>query len=211
MPDPVADSDDQLVRAQLDRKTLNKIEFDEDTGDYTEVIKLVRTVTDIPVILTPEARTVIADENLVLEIKIVAPISARNFLDLMVSKSDSLAWNVKHGVVQIGTVATVADANVLATHDVRDLVFPRTEFLPPVIRGIPTGEETEPLAGGEGDEKVAYVEPDNLQEVVKMSTDMEYWDAEGGGTMEYVDSGYLLVHATPAMQRSVTKVLNGLR
>ena len=51
---------------------MNTAEFTEETGDYVEVIKLVRTVTDIPMILTPEARTVIADESLVLEMKIVA-------------------------------------------------------------------------------------------------------------------------------------------
>jgi general secretion pathway protein D len=104
--------------------------------------------------------------------------------------------------------------NVVATHDVRDLVFARTEFLPPVIRDIPTGETLEggPRTGGEGDEKVAYVEPDALQLSIKGATGGEkYWDAEGGGTMDYVDSGHLIVIANSEMQGRVERFLNDQR
>ena len=44
-----------------------------------------------------------------------------------------------------------------------------------------------------------------------MATKPDYWDAEGGGTIEYLDSGYLLVMATLEMQRAVDRALLRLR
>ena len=36
--------------------------FTAETGSYQEVLKLVRTISGIPIILSPEARQVIADD-----------------------------------------------------------------------------------------------------------------------------------------------------
>ena len=55
------------------------------------------------------------------------------------------------------------------------------------------------------------IEPDSLLQALKMATDMDYWDSETGGSLEYVDSGYLLVLATPKMHRAVDRALSGLR
>ncbi len=216
LPSMADDPDDAAVKEQVRTKTVASLSFTEETGDYEEVVRLLRTVTDVPIILTPEAKEVISDESLTLEITIVAPLAVSNFLDLMVSKSENLAWTVRNGVVEITSKLATGGQNSMVTHDVRDLVYPRTEFLPPVIRDIPSGDggfgESAPRLGGEGDEKVAYIEPDILQENIKSSTGGEtYWEAEGGGQMEYVDSGYLLVYANPEMQRRVEKLLNDQR
>ena len=214
VPEAADNADDKAVKDQVASKTVSRLTFTEETGDYNEVVKLLRTVTDIPIILTPEAKTVIADESLVMQIEIVAPLTVANFLDLMTQRSENLAWTVRNGVVEITSKVASGGNNVLASHDVRDLVFARTEFLPPVIRDIPTGDSLEeaPRTGGEGEEKIAYVEPDALKSSIEGATGgATYWDAEGGGTMEYVDSGYLLVFANPDMQKRVEKFLNDQR
>lgn len=101
----------------------------------------------------------------------------------------------------------------MVTHDVRDLLFATTEFLPPKIGGLPTGDGDGGGArtGGEADEKVRVYEPDLLVENVKAGTAPDYWDAEGGGSIEATDSGYLIVRASPEMQRQVARFLDALR
>lgn len=210
-PATTDDPENVAVRQQIASKTVPPITFVEETGEYEDVIRLVRTVTDIPIILTPEARAVIADESLFMEVEIAAPLAVSHFLDLMTEKSENLAWTVRNGVVEMTSRVASGGDNILSSHDVRDLVFARTEFLPPIIRDLPSGEsfgEGGPRTGGEGDEKIAYIEPDALQQNIKGSTGGEtYWDAEGGGTMEFVDSGYLLVFANPEMQARVERFL----
>lgn len=100
------------------------------------------------------------------------------------SRSTQLAWTVRDGVVQITTKAQAGGSNY--THyyyDVRDLIFAKTQFLPPRIRDIPSGDSADdsPRSGGEGDEKTVFVELDKLAANLREATDPTYWDAEGGG------------------------------
>lgn len=213
LPEQQMDPDDQAVWEQVRTKTVGKLSFTEETGDYNAVRRLIQTITGIPIIVTPEAKTVIEDESLTLEMELVAPITVANFLDMMVSKSENLAWTVRNGVVEITTKAKAGGDNVLVSHDVRDLVFPMTNFLPPRIRDIPVGDSSAgPRIGGESDEKTAYVELDTLVANIKDATGGDtYWDAEGGGTIESVEGGYLLVTANPAMQERVARFLDDMR
>lgn len=215
LPAIMEDPDNQAVRDQVANKSVPKLSYTEETGDYNEVVKLLRTVTGIPVILTPEAKEVISDEGLFMEIEVVSPLSVSNFLDEMVGRSENLAWTVRNGVVEITSKLASGGNNILVSHDIRDLVFPRTEFLPPIIRDIPSGDtfgDTGPRVGSEGDELTPFVESDVLQQNIKGATGGDtYWDAEGGGTMEYADAGYLLVFANPEMQRTVEGFLNDQR
>ncbi|MEM7204251.1 MAG: hypothetical protein AAF628_28590 [Planctomycetota bacterium] len=215
LPSGAASPDDQAVREQTVEKQVPKIQFTEETGDYSEVVKSLRLITGVPILMSPEARETIDSEGLVLEIDVVSPISLANFLDFMVGRSEQLAWTVRNGVVEITTKAKAGGSNVMVSHDVRDLVFARTTFLPPVIRDIPTGDTGltgGPRIGGEGDEKIAPIESDILQENLKSSLGGDtYWDVEGGGTMDFVETGYLLVYASPEMQQRVGKFLDDSR
>lgn len=213
LPEQQMDPDDQAVWEQVRTKTVGKLSFTEETGDYNAVRRLVQTITGIPIIITPEAKKVIEDESLTLKMELVAPITVANFLDMMVGKSENLAWTVRNGVVEITTKAKAGGDNVLVSHDVRDLVFPMTNFLPPRIRDIPSGDTSAgSRIGGESDEKIAYVELDTLVANIKDATGGDtYWDAEGGGKIESVEGGYLLVTANPAMQKRVARFLDDMR
>jgi hypothetical protein len=160
----------------------------------------------VPVVITPAARAVIAEEGLAVDLVIGPPITVADMLDLLVARSERLVWVRRDGFVEVTTRAAAGGDAVLCVHDVRDLVFARTEFLPPVIRGIPVGDD-EPRTGGEAEERVALVDPDVLVANVELATDPGYWDRDGGGTIEYADGGYLIVVANAAMQRCVARTL----
>lgn len=202
--------DDEL-RAKVKTTMIDKLSFTEETGAYRDVIKLLQTRTDIPIIITPEARAAIDSESLVAQIDIGSPISLANFLTYLASKSEQLAWTVRNGVVEFTTKAKAGGANVLKTYDIRDLIFPLTDFIPPLIRDIPVGDATGPRTGGEAEEKTSYVDPTTLKGNVQDATGSGYWDAEGGGKIDIMESGYLLVTANPEMQDRVRRFLEELR
>jgi general secretion pathway protein D len=132
----------------------------------------------------------------------------------MVDRSEDLAWRVTEGVVMITTKIKAGGNNILSPYDVRDLVFERTSFIPPQIHEIPTGSlETseEPRTGGESEDKVAVVEPDLLVQNIKEFTGVDYWEEEGGGTIEATDTGYLIINANSEMHQEVTSLLNDVR
>jgi len=211
-PGIAAISQNTAVRAMLQTTKIDHVSFSSKTGSFPEVVRLIRNATGLPILIAPAARKTMKDEGLSLDLDLRAPIAIADLLDLMTSRSDELGWTVRSGVVEITTPDQVQGEATMRTHDVRDLIFARTEFLPPVISGIPNGEvDAGSRAGGEGDERVAAIEPDNLVQVVKSATIPDYWDTEGGGSIEFIDSGYLLVVATPEMQTEVAHVLDDMR
>ncbi len=73
--------------------------------------------------------------------------------------------------------------NVLVTHDVRNLVLPTT---------------------------AAHVGLDALVSNIKSSTGPDHWDGRSGSSVEPIEGGYLLVKATPTMQRMVAAFLEDM-
>jgi Flp pilus assembly secretin CpaC len=207
------DPDDDALRRKVAETRLSGLSFTAEDGTYAEVKTRVSAITGIPLIITPQARETIDSEGLVVVMELTAPITVENFLDQMVQKSENLAWTVRDGVVAITSKALAGGQNFLEQKDVRDLIFPKTQFLPPTIRDIPTGESDSetPRTGGEGEEKTFFVEMDNLVLNIKEATDPTYWDSEGGGKIDQAESGYLLVTANPAMQKRVDGILEDLR
>ncbi len=191
---------------------VGKLTYTEETGDYAEVVKNLQLVTGVSIIITPQGREVIDGESLKMEIELVNSISLANFLDLMVQKSTNLAWTVRDGVVILGSKTDASGQILSEVYDVKDLVFKRTQFLPPRIRDIPGGESSEdtPRAGGEGDDKVSFIEIADLVTNIQDATDPAYWGGEGV-SITPEDTGYLLVKASPAMQKMVSGVLADMR
>jgi type II secretory pathway component GspD/PulD (secretin) len=209
-PTVTATLDDQL-RDKVRTTMVDKISFTEETGAYRDVIKVLQTRTDIPIIITPEARAAIDAESLVAQIEVGSPISLANFLTFLTGKSEQLAWTVRNGVVEFTTKAKAGGSNYLLTHDIRDLIFPLTDFIPPLLRDIPVGESSGPRTGGEAEEKTSYVDPTTLKGNVQDATGSGYWDAEGGGKIDIMESGYLLVTANADMHKRVAVFLSELR
>jgi Flp pilus assembly secretin CpaC len=211
-PDIIESPDDAAVRQEVRTRKVPPRKFTAETGSYDEVKNLLQTLTNIPIIITPEAREVITSESLTLEMELIADLSVENFLNQMVGKSANLAWIIKNAVVQITSKAKAGGDKILVTHDVRDLVFQRTDFLPPTIRDLPSGDtSTGPRTGGEADEKVAFIEPDQIQLAIREATGTANWEGDGAASMEFAEGGYLIVTANPTLQQAVQQFLDDQR
>ena len=190
------------------------VQFTEDgNGPYADAFRFLDTYSTIPIIISPEGQIVIDDEGLVLSMDIVAPMTLENLLNHMVSLSENLGWMVFKGVVVITDKTMAGGENVQEFHDVRNLIFPITEFLPPSIREIPLGD-VETLGGrtgGEGEESPPYVELAVLVDNIIASTDPTYWDGDSGASIEQLETGYLVVTANPEMQARVRGLLADLQ
>jgi tetratricopeptide (TPR) repeat protein len=208
----VMDPQDLAVWDRVRAEQVGKLAYTEETGAYVEVVKQLQQITKVPIIITPEGRTVIDGENLKMVIELVTSISLENFLNHMVNRSPNLAWTVSDGVVIIGNKSQAAGTIVTEVHPVGDIVFKRTQFLPPRIRDIPGDSTTDdtPRTGGEGEEKVAFIELADLVEQLKNATDPKYWESSDV-EIKPEDAGFLVIKASPDMQRQIKGVLSDMR
>lgn len=208
------DPQDAAVWELVRTAPVGKLSYTAETGDYTEVVKNLQLVTNVSIIITPTGKEVIDGESLKMEIELVNSVTLENFLNLMVQKSTNLAWTVRNGVVLIGNKSDASGTIQSEVYNVKDLVFKRTQFLPPSIRDIPgsegSGSDDAPRAGGEGDDKVSFIEIADLVTNIQDATDPAYWGTEGVGITPE-DTGYLIVKASPSMQKQVASVLSDMR
>ncbi len=209
-PPPVPSAATADLSTRLRTVTVGKVVFTAETGEYREVAQVIQAITGIPIIVTPSGREVIDTEGLVVILELVAPISVENMLNFMTSQSDDLTWVVREEVVMITSRADAGDENFVETYDVRDLTFPMTSFLPPEIYTIP-GESLElsdrPRTGGEAEDKISRVEPDQLVNIIKDTTDPDYWSGDTGASIDILDTGYLVVSASREMHRRIAGFL----
>lgn len=209
------DPEDQRLWDKVKTEQVGKLTFTTENGQYPDVVRHLSGITGVPIIITPEGRAAVAEESLVLEIELVNSVTLENFLNHMVyNRSTKLGWRVQNGVVLITSKALAGGTNVVHTYDVRDLVFKRTQFLPPRIRDIPgeAGADDSPRTGGEADEKVSFVEMDLLKTTLQESTDPAYWAAtDGGAEMTPEEQGFMVVKASPAMHARLATMMNEMR
>ncbi len=208
------DPQDASVWESVRTAPVGKLSYNAETGDYAEVVKNLQLVTSVSILITPTGKEVIESESLKMEIELVSSVTLENFLNLMVQKSTNLAWTVRNGVVVIGNKSDASGTIQSEVYDVKDLVFKRTQFLPPRIRDIPgsegSGSDDTPRAGGEGDDKVSFIEIADLVTNIQDATDPPYWSSEGVGITPE-ETGYLIVKASPSMHKQVASVLSGMR
>ena len=212
-PTAALDPADKAIWDKVRTGQVGKLTFTEENGAYGDVVHTLREITGVPIIITPGGREVISGESLTMVIELANSISLENFLNHMVTRSTNLAWTVSDGVVVMGNKAEASGATETHTYDVRDLVFKRTQFLPPKIRDIPgsdAGGDDTPRTGGEGEDPVAFVDMENLQTNVKEATGLKYWESDGV-EMRAEDQGYLIIKCSNDMHGKVASVLNDMR
>lgn len=208
--DPETLAIEKAISQTLLPKGLN---FDETNGGYVEVIENINTMTDVPVLIAPEAKEAIEANSYVLTLSLGRPISLKNFLNVMVGRTEgALAYTIQDGAVILTTKAKSLGKPMIKVHQIADLTFPITNFAGPLIRDLPVGtaEESEvPRAGGEVGEKVRFVEPEALQTLIQESVARGTWDSEGV-SIEVTPGNMIVVH-TPEVQARVEQFLADLR
>jgi general secretion pathway protein D len=204
--------ENEALRERLGTETVTNLSFDDEA--YDEVKTRLQTITNLPIIITPAARDVIDSEGLTLTMQITSPISVENLLQQMVSASAELAWTIREGVVEITSRELAGGDNVGRVVDVRDLVFPQTQFTPPQIDSIPVddggGFDAAPRTGGELDEPIIPFEVDGLVSTLQDATGRDYWEA-GDARLEPIEAGYIYVVANARQQQRIDDVLRDLR
>lgn len=186
--------------------------FEEDTG-YAEVITEVNSVTGVNVLISPEANSAIEDNGYTLTLTLGAPISLRNFLNILVEKTEgALAYMIQDGTVILTTKAKSLGKPVLVVHSISDLTIQITNFTGPIIRDIPrpdADDEGEARGGGEEEEPITFVDASQLEELVRKHVAPGSWDADG--VQIEATTSQLIVQHTPEVQRQVRTFLNDLR
>jgi hypothetical protein len=204
---PVGVPREPTMREKVRNAKISAVSFTAENGDFTSVVRHVRTVTGIPILMTPAARGVVDGEGLVLDLDVRAPITVANLLDVMAGRSEELRWGIRDGVVFLEAKADGGSHLSLEYYDVRDLTFARTEFIAPKLGGLPTGNEEGPRSGGEGEEKTFAFDTETMVETIRLATDPKFWESEPEASIELADTGMLIVRATPAIHGRIRRLL----
>ncbi len=209
------DPETAALRKRLDELKVPKgAEFTDESGGYIEVLDYLGKITGLPILPDPEARETIEGNALTLTIKLEAPLSLRNFLDIMVSRSDgALAWTIREGAVIMTTKGKALGKPVPAVYPIQDLTFGLSNFAGPVLKDLPVSGEEEsedrPRAGGVVGEKLKFIDAEALTSLIQSSVAQGTWDGEGV-SIEATETNLIVVH-TPEVQRKVQQFLDDLR
>ena len=190
------------------------LKFDDTNGGYIEVIDTLGTLQqDVPILVAPEAREAITSNSYVFTIELNTTITLEQFLNLMVDRTEgTLAYLVTDGAVLLTTKERALGKPQLHVFSIADLTFPVTSFAGPLLRDLPppAGTESEtPASGGEVGDKVRFLEPEALANLVKQAVAPGSW--EGGSTSLEATGSKLLVRHTPQTIAKVENFLNELR
>jgi type II secretory pathway component GspD/PulD (secretin) len=201
-------------------KTLpvGRLTYTEETGSFLDVVNNLKLSTGQQILVTPEARKIIEEESLKVQIEVKSAMSLFNFLEFLCGRSTKLAWTVRHGVVLIGDKSQAAGTLSVELYPVKDLVMKHKQFIAPKIRDIPgesnNNTDDSPRFGGEAEDPIVFVELADLKKHVEDATNPKYWadaDANGGCQIGTEDSGFLVVKANPDMQKQVQQILQDMR
>ena len=203
--------EDAALTQRVNTAQVGRLTYTDETGAYLDVLKNLSLITDVQILTTPEARTVIDDEGLTVVIELASSMTLRDFLNYMMRQTEGLAWTVRDGVVVVGDRSQASGTLITEIYPVKDLIFQQTQFLPPTIRDIPTEDEGDvPRTGGEGDDPIEGIELTDLVDTLISATDPAYWETEGV-EIRAEDSGLLSVTASPEMQDKLVEVLANMR
>ncbi|MEZ5989633.1 MAG: hypothetical protein R3F30_11000 [Planctomycetota bacterium] len=187
----------------------------EDGTSYIEVIDQVNSTTGVNVLVSPEARQSIEDNgySITPALTLNSALPLRNFLNILVDRtSRELAYMIREGTIILTTRQKSLGKPVLRVHPIKDLTAQITNFTGPIIRDIPRpggDEEGEPRAGGEEEDPVTFVDPSQLDELVRKHVAPTSWDAEGV-QMEATETNLIVQH-TPEVQEQIAVFLDDLR
>ncbi len=212
-PRPGAASGDAGLMARLSREMIPAIHV-TDEESLRAVLEPVRNMTGLPIVVDSAAENAVLDAGLLFDFQLDHPISVRDFLNLVVRQaSGDVAWVVRHDAVLVSTPDRAAPKPILVSHDVRDILFGRTDFSAPRIDRIRLLEELEDDDGGGPfggvGERVTSIEADDLAVLVQENVAVGSWEDDGRSLQ--AENGFLLVVHEPAVQVEVRRLLDQLR
>lgn len=205
---------ERALREQL-RSTPVPLPGIQEQESLTEVIKIVTTVTGLPIVVDPAAEKAAKDAGKVFTFNLEHKVSAEQALNLICSVTEgAVTWTVKHDVVLVTTKEKARGKPIPFNHDVQDLIFALTDFSGPRIDRIRLIDQmTDDDGGGpfgSVGEKPKLIEPADLGTLIQENVAVGTWQDEGV-SIDASDAGYVLINHTPEIQEQVKQFLNDLR
>jgi len=180
----------------------------------SEVVKVITTVTGMPIVVDPAADNAARDAGKVFTLNLEHRVSVEQALNLVCNMTDgAVTWTVKHDVVLVTTKEKARGKPTPVNHDVQDLIFSLTDFSGPRIDRIRLIDQmTDDDGGGpfgSVGEKPKLIEPADLATLIQENVAVGTWQDEGV-SIEAAE-GYILINHTPEVQSEVRAFLNDLR
>ncbi len=201
------------LRQMLTTTRIPGLEVDE-LESLSEVIGIIRTYTELPLVVDPAAESAALDEAVVYDYSLRNPLTVEQALNIITSDSgEEVTWTVRHEAVIVTTREKARGEPVIYNHDVQDLVFGLTDFLGPRIDRLRLLDELEDDDGGGPfggiGEKPQLIDMDSLATLIQENVAVGTWEDEGVSID--VGEGYILVVHTPQIQQRVADFLDDLR
>ena len=197
------DPQNREVRNRL-AKTRTSVQFNE--VKITEACDYLHRISGVNIVVLPAATEGKSDADLTIEhLALDQPVSVEQILNLITSLR-GLAWTVENGVVQITTPQAAQGAMVVQLYDVKDLATPINNFPGDEVNLDPKGEHSEKE---EPKEPIPEFVLDQIGELISNNVDKSVW--EGGGSVEAVPPGTLVIKCPAGTHAKVQQLLDGLR
>ena len=205
---------ERSLREQL-RSTLVPLPGIQEQEVLSEVIKVITTITGLPIVVDPAADAASRDAGKVYTFNLEHKVSAEQALNLVCDVTEgAVTWTVKHDVVLVTTKEKARGKPIPFNHDVQDLIFALTDFSGPRIDRLRLIDQmTDDDGGGpfgSVGEKPKLIEPADLGTLIQENVAVGTWQDEGI-SIEASDTGYVLINHTPEVQEQVKQFLNDLR
>ncbi len=205
----------EAIREALATKTIPGIRFEAEF-ELETLVNPVRQYAGVNVIVDPAAVMSVEDAGVEFNLDLPYEVSVGDYLQTLVDYSEgSLAVSYRDYGLRITTPAKAAGEPIVRVHDVRDLVFPITNYLGPNLMNLrlpdaDTEEEGGPAGVVDEDRPPQpLVSPDALEELILRTIDPESWDEEGRSFANH--NGNLIITHTPTVQAKVAEFLTNLR
>jgi len=208
---PVLSTAKSMTEDPQNREVRNKLEGTRTTVQFKAVTladaaDYLHRIANVNIIILQNAKEGKSDADLTIEsLTLDQPVTVSQILTI-ITDNKGLAWNIENGVVQITTKQAAQGQMIVQLYDVKDLATPVSNFPGDEINLDPKGEHA---AKEEPKEPVAAFVLDNIGELITNNVDKSVW--EGGGSVEPVPPGTLVVKCPAATHVKVQQLLDGLR
>jgi tetratricopeptide (TPR) repeat protein len=201
------------LRQQIKTTTIPGLQVAEQES-LTAVIDLVRTYSDLPLVVDPAAENAALDAGVVFNFNLLNPLSIEQALNIITRQAgEEVTWTIRNDALLVTTREKARGKLIIYNHDVQDLVFGMTDFLGPRIDRLRLLADMEDEDGGGPfggiGEKPKFIEISALSTLIQENVEVGTWEDEGVRIGE--GEGYILVVHTPEVQAKVRQFLNDLR
>jgi len=192
----------QRIRLQMQ----HPVTFDFEDTPLEQVISFLQSLTDINIVLDPNATTV-AGESLDRPVRLkVSDMPFESALTWLLRLTD-LEYTFRDEAIFISTAEGIQDASELRIYDVRDLTGVIRDYPGPSVQLV-AGDESGDLFGDLGGEPDDPMTADSIVELITGLVDSDSWGATN--TIDF-RNGNLLVIQTPQNHGKIAILLEDLR